>query len=362
MRLFKKNLVSVLIPTYNEEKNIIKLINDIKFHLKDIDYEIIVIDDKSHDKTAYNIIDLDSNKVKLIQREYDRGLIKSIKFGIQVTNGEFFVVMDGDGQHSAKDLRMIINELYLGNELVIGIRNFKDISNSLSYFRKLSSKFFNRLIKIILRIGINDPLTGFFGAHVKILNRKFFQLDSSGFKVLLDLIFSIKNKKYIIKQKYIEFLPRNHGISKLDLFNVFEFVSQMLSFLTQGIISPRVIAFLIVGLLGAIIHFSALFVFYYILDIKFIFSHIISIFIANIFNFILNNSITFSDYKFRGMNMIKGYIKYLLINFVGIMANIGSAGFIYSSFGSKAVHASLLGVIIEVVFKFSLSKSFVWRK
>ena len=159
MRLFKKNLVSILIPTYNEEKNIVKLINDIEFHLKDIDYEIIVIDDKSRDKTAYKILELNSNKVKLIQREVDRGLIKSIKFGIQIVNGEFFVVMDGDGQHSAKDLRMIINELNLGNELVIGIRNFKDITSSLSYFRKASSKFFNKLIKINLQIKIHDPLT-----------------------------------------------------------------------------------------------------------------------------------------------------------------------------------------------------------
>lgn len=362
MRLFKKKLISILIPTYNEEKNIVKLINDIKHHLKEIDYEIIIIDDESDDQTAQNILELNSNKVKLIQREYDRGLIQSVKFGIQIINGEYFVVMDGDGQHTAKDLKKIINELYAGGDVVIGIRNFKKISSSLSFFRKASSRIFNKLIKINLRIEVKDPLSGFFGAHIKVLNKKFYQLDSSGFKILLDLIFSIKNKKFNIKQEYIEFLPRYHGTSKLNFFNIFEFGSQMLSFLLQGIVSPKVISFLIVGFLGSIIHFSVLFVSLYFFEIKFIYSHTAAILFANVFNFYLNNLITFSDNKYKGFNIIKGYLKYLTVNFFGILANIGSAGFIYSSSGNKAILSSLIGVIIEIVFKFSLSKSFVWKK
>ena len=110
MRKFIEKKISIVIPTLNEESNIIQLINEINNELSDIDYEIIIVDDGSTDATAKKILNefKDNQSVKLIQRQHDKGLVQSIKFGLQSITGEYFVVMDGDRQHSPSNIKTLL--------------------------------------------------------------------------------------------------------------------------------------------------------------------------------------------------------------------------------------------------------------
>ena len=85
MRKYIKNRLSIIIPTYNEANNIISLTTEIIDLMKDRDYEILIVDDGSTDSTVENIFvhHNDNKNIKVFQREYDRGLLQSIKFAFQ---------------------------------------------------------------------------------------------------------------------------------------------------------------------------------------------------------------------------------------------------------------------------------------
>ena len=239
MRKFIEKKISIVIPTLNEESNIIQLINEINNELSDIDYEIIIVDDGSTDATAKKILNefKDNQSVKLIQRQHDKGLVQSIKFGLQSITGEYFVVMDGDRQHSPSNIKTLLSGLQ-ENDLAIGVRNLKNL-NVISIKRLFLSKFFNKILQLILSTKISDPLTGFFAGKVSLLNQKFFLLANSGFKVLLDLIFSNKKNKINIIEKEIKFNARVEGTSKLNAHVGFSFITQILSYLFNGLLSSK---------------------------------------------------------------------------------------------------------------------------
>ena len=114
--------------------------------------------------------------------------------------------MDGDGQHSPKDINVLLNELN-HSDLVIGSRDLENLT-SMSKNRVNLSKFFNFIISYVLSTKLSDPLTGFFVGKISLLNNKFYLLTNTGFKVLLDLIFSNKNKNIIVSEKKINFRSR----------------------------------------------------------------------------------------------------------------------------------------------------------
>ena len=362
MRKFIEKKISVVIPTLNEENNIVTLINEIIAELHNKDYEIIIIDDGSTDSTVSNILEKskDHKNIKLFQRQHDRGLLQSTKFGLQAITGEYFVVMDGDRQHSASDINNLVNDLK-ENDLVIGIRDLKNI-NAISIKRLFLSKFFNKILQFILSTKISDPLTGFFAGKASLLNEKFFLLANSGFKVLLDLIFSNKKDKIKIIEKKIKFGARAEGSSKLNAHVAFSFITQILSYLFNGLISSKFIGFIMIGSIGFVIHFSLLFSFYYLFGISFYFSHLLSTLITATVNFLANNYLNFYENKASSLNkLIFSLFKYYLINLPGIIASVGSASFAFNVLTKSPIYASLIGVIFDTIFKYIVSKTWIWK-
>ena len=94
-------MISIVIPTFNEVKNIIPLIKNLIVLLIDFDYEIIVVDDDSPDGTSEEVNKyMKLNKrIKLITRIGRSGLSSAIKEGLIFAQGKYILVLDGDGQH-----------------------------------------------------------------------------------------------------------------------------------------------------------------------------------------------------------------------------------------------------------------------
>src|SRR3989338_11104219 len=94
---------SIILPTYNEAGNIIKLVEEIRRQLasKRINSEIIVVDDDSPDKTGLLAQKYYSKipSVRVIIRKKDRGLATAIRKGLEMAVGEIVVVMDTDFNH-----------------------------------------------------------------------------------------------------------------------------------------------------------------------------------------------------------------------------------------------------------------------
>tara|TARA_B100000287_G_scaffold311064_1_gene294322 strand:- start:32 stop:1126 length:1095 start_codon:yes stop_codon:yes gene_type:complete len=362
MRRFIKNRISIIIPTFNEEKNINKLLNEILILISNKDHEIFIVDDGSTDKTVENIFNVysENKNIKVIQREYDRGLLQSIKFALQTITGEFFLVMDGDGQHLPKDIDILLNELKTF-DLAVGVRDLKNL-NQVSKLRSFFSKFFNKIIKFLLSVKISDPLTGFFAGKTSLLNTKFFSLPNSGFKVLLDLLFCNKNNNINIIQKEIEFKSRHEGVSKLNSQVIFSFITQLLSYLFNGLISSKFIGFCIIGGFGFIIHFSIFLFLLNIIETSFLLSHLFATLCGATINFLANNYLNFFNSRINSpRDLLLSTFKYYLINSPGLVTSLGTANLFYNLFTNNAILASLAGVIVDTIFKYMVSRTWIWK-
>ena len=103
----KSNIkLSVVIPCFNEEKYIEKLINDLIQIVEP--YEIIIVDDSSNDKSVNIIKSINDSIITLIQNKSNEGKGSCIKKGIQQCKGDVVLIQDADPEYSPKDIHMII--------------------------------------------------------------------------------------------------------------------------------------------------------------------------------------------------------------------------------------------------------------
>ena len=135
-------MLSIILPTYNEAENIVKLISLIDKELEGVKYEIIVVDDDSPDGTAKKAHALSKQyPVTVILRENERGLASATKCGFNEAKYPLIGVMDSDLQHNPKYLKPMLAQIAHGADMVIGSRYLKDSAfDGWPIHRKLISK------------------------------------------------------------------------------------------------------------------------------------------------------------------------------------------------------------------------------
>ena len=212
---------SIVIPVFNEKKNITILINKINYYLKhkDYDYEIIVVDDSSVDgsKEVLKKLIQKVKNLKVIFRNKKRDLSKSCAEGFEFSKYDNILVMDGDLQHNPKYIEVMV-DFFSSNkyDFIIGVRNLLNKRvKSLNILRQFSSIFLIKILHILFGNSSIDPMSGFFLFKKKIYKKNKNKLFLSGFKILADLIYSRNN--YKIKDVEIKFDYRIKGKSKLNI-------------------------------------------------------------------------------------------------------------------------------------------------
>jgi len=222
---------SIIIPTFNEKKNIFILIKRIKKFLKKNNYEIIVVDDNSYDGsiTVFNKIKKKERKFSFyIRREKKRDLSKSIILGIKKSKFNNLIIMDGDLQHNPKYLPILIKNFNTQKQdILVAVRNFKKRSG-LSNIRFFLSLSLIALINLIFKKKTTDPMSGFFVVKKTVFIRSKKKLYGKGFKILFDIIYS-SNKNIKVNDYSIKFDSRKNNKSKMSLkilFHIFLLVIQ----------------------------------------------------------------------------------------------------------------------------------------
>ena len=164
--------ISIVIPLYNEERNISNLLNEIKNSFIKVNYEIILVDDCSQDMTINEIkkyIDKNDLKIIIIKNEFNKGQSYSISEGIKNSSYDTIVTLDGDGQNNPADISKLLT-IYSNKpelSLVGGIRrNRKD-----SLVKKITSNIANRVRRYLLNDDCNDT-----GCALKIFEKETFLL------------------------------------------------------------------------------------------------------------------------------------------------------------------------------------------
>lgn len=213
--------VLVIIPAYNEESNIEKVVNDIQTNALDVDY--VVVNDGSKDDTldilkrnCYNYIDSICNL----------GLFGAVQTGFRYSlenDYDCAIQFDGDGQHLAKYIPLLADEISKGNDIVIGSR-FVNEKKPISA-RMLGSRLISASIKIITGKSIKDPTSGFRAYNKSCI--KEYALGMNNPPEPDTLVYMLKKGKKI-KEVQVQMKDRESGESYLNLTNTIKYMSRMI--------------------------------------------------------------------------------------------------------------------------------------
>lgn len=165
--------LSIVIPVFNEEKNIpllYKRLKQVLFNLQK-NWEIIFIDDGSYDQTfrVLQELHLIDHRVRVIKFTRNFGKAAAYSAGFRMARGQIIVTMDGDLQDDPRDIPRLLEALSQGYDLVTGWKN----TGKSSPAKFLASRFFNRLITFFVGLKVHDlncPLKAYRAAVAKQLN------------------------------------------------------------------------------------------------------------------------------------------------------------------------------------------------
>ena len=149
MKMINNNfLLSIIIPCYNEEDNILPLVTRLQKVIDIYNYEIIFVNDGSTDSTAQviELMVLDNENIKYIHFSRNFGHQAAIKAGIDFSNGDCIITMDADLQHPPETIPKMIIQWQKGFEVVTATRNFNTKNTR---FKRLSSKSYYWLLSKI---------------------------------------------------------------------------------------------------------------------------------------------------------------------------------------------------------------------
>lgn len=164
--------ISVVIPAKNESAGLALVLPELKDQCPDA--EVIVVNDGSTDNTSAVCA---KYGVREIVHQYPKGNGAAIKSGARVAKGKVIVFMDGDGQHSPKDIPRLLERLGEGADLVVGARQ-KGSQASLG--RGFANSFYNRLASYMTGQPVEDLTSGFRAVRADKF-RQFLYLLPNGF-------------------------------------------------------------------------------------------------------------------------------------------------------------------------------------
>ncbi len=200
--------VLIIIPAYNEEQNIEKTVNDVKANTN---YDYVVINDCSKDKTKEVC---EKNNFNMLSLPINYGLTSGIQLGMKYAyknNYDIAIQFDGDGQHQAKFLKDLVNEIENGNtDIAIGSRFVTEKKPFTA--RMLGSSVISFFIKIATGKTIEDTTSGMRAYDKKAINE--FIRNTSLTPEPDTLVYMLK-KGLKIKEVQVEMKDREFGTSYL---------------------------------------------------------------------------------------------------------------------------------------------------
>jgi len=212
--------LSIIIPTLNEQDNIRPLLEKLQNVLSEIDWEVIFVDDNSVDATSDVIEEISKKdkRIHLLKRLGQRGLSSAAIEGLYQSQAPFLAVMDADLQHDEALLKKMVYLLKSEPlDVVIASRYVDNAKLELwSKERILMSRVATGFVRIVSRVEIKDPLSGFFMMKKEFFDQVAPSLSGRGQKILLDLCLTSSDKVRFKELPY-QFKGRVLGKSKLNL-------------------------------------------------------------------------------------------------------------------------------------------------
>jgi dolichol-phosphate mannosyltransferase len=217
----KRRDLSIIIPTYNEEKNISRLIKYLVENIIEWDYEIIIVDDDSTDDTPKIIDKLAmSDRIITLHRKGIKGIFSAIKDGIILSNNDIVVIMDADFSHPPEIIPKLLK--YIKDyDIVSASRFIQSGGVEAPLLRKYGTIFLNKFIRIIMGLKLTDYTGGFHAIKKSKFNQLNFKYNTVWGEFDMELFYLAHKKNLKIKEIPFVYRFREEGHSKSE--NLFKY-------------------------------------------------------------------------------------------------------------------------------------------
>jgi dolichol-phosphate mannosyltransferase len=357
--------LTVVIPCYNERRNVAPMVERLATALKGIAWEALFVDDDSPDGTADAARDIARHdpRVRCIRRVGRRGLASAVIEGALASSARYIAVIDGDLQHDETRLPVMLAALQAGEADIVVASRFAaggDAAGLAAPWRHGLSAAGIRLAGAMTHTKLSDPMSGFFMLPQHLFEQIAPRLTGQGFKILLDLLLSAPTKLRV-QEIGATFRPRTEGESKLSPLVMIQFAALLLDKLLGGLVPLRFVSFALVGAVGVLVNVAVLAA-ARAAGAGFDTAQLTGTLVAMVANFDLNNVITYRDQRLRGGRLWRGLILFMLVCSVGAIANIGIARALYYSRQTGPTPAAAVGAVIGVVWNYAMSATLVWGR
>lgn len=199
--------ISIIIPAYNEEKRIEASLDKIlEFtNSRDLDVEIIVIDDGSSDKTTEKATRPEEN-IKVIKQPTNLGKGAAVRRGMIESCGDIRVFTDADLSTPIYELQKVLDRINDGIEVFVGSRavDYSMIKKHQPKYRELMGKTFNLIVQFLVLKGIKDTQCGFKGFTADAAKKIFNHAKINGFGFDVEILFLARKFGFSISEVPVE--------------------------------------------------------------------------------------------------------------------------------------------------------------
>jgi len=215
------NNLLIIIPAYNEGKNLIDLLKKIKS--ENASWSIIIVDDSENFETNKLIDNYKEERVYYTKRNLKMGRGNAVRFGFEYSiknKFDYILEMDADFSHNPAEIKLLLNKLISNKyDLVIGSRYLKD-SKIIGWpiKRRIFSKLSNFYAKFLFGFELTDYTNGFRVYNASAINELIkHPIENNGFMYLTESCVILKKKNYKIFEQATIFINRKKGSSSLRL-------------------------------------------------------------------------------------------------------------------------------------------------
>jgi dolichol-phosphate mannosyltransferase len=376
--------LSLILPTYNEAENIIKILESIEDVLPEtMTSEVIIVDDNSPDDTGKIAEQYASQKrgnnralsLKVIHRATKGGLSSAIVRGIHSAQGEIVVVMDSDFSHPPQIIPEMIKKLEGSPPVDIVVASRYVRGGSIigwPFKRRLLSRGATKIAQYGLGVKkVKDPMSGYFAFRRQIVEG--IEFDAIGYKILLEILVKAKNPH--VKEVPYTFTNRTSGASKLNLPVIFDYVKSVWRLYRYGrSISAKekrasvkflskAARFYSVGATGLLVNYASSFILSSLFpNLWYLHASAVGILLSITSNFFLNKVWTFEDRGFEIRKTAKQYGLFLGFSTFGALIQIGALYLLVETYHISYPLSLVLAVLAASSSNFLLNKKWTFNE
>ncbi len=353
--------LTVVVPSYNEADNVAPLVGRLNRALRDIDAEVLYVDDSTDDTPTVvrACAAVSALPVSVLHRTTPAGgLAGAVAAGIAAARGDYVVVMDADLQHPPELVPDLVAEAVSGDlDLVVASRYVGqgDAAGLASAWRRTVSGGSTVLARATFprRVGrvCTDPMTGFFCVRRSALDLS--RLRPRGFKILLEIL---ARHDLAVGEIPFQFAERHSGLSKASWRTGLHFLRQLGS-LRMG----RFSRFAVVGALGTVVNLAVMWLAMHVLGANYLVASVAATELSILHNFALQERLVFTDHVVGVRASLVRLVQSVAFNNVEAALRLPFLVLLVSGLGMYAVVVQGITLAASFVLRFAFHSKVVYR-